>query len=93
MSKILIDGPDISPFKAHDIRKLRKCVVCGDLGYLTYMPILKSGPAHGTCVVATRTHDEILALPVEERGKLRLNQTGVQLMKKLVEIEETGTDG
>lgn len=85
MSKILIDGPDIHPFTAHDIRKLKPCVLCGNLGYLPYMLVIASGHAHGSCVVSSMTHEEILALPLEESKKLRLNQTGVDLMRKLVD--------
>ncbi|WP_157643313.1 hypothetical protein [Burkholderia ubonensis] len=81
------------PFKAHDVRKLRKCVVCGAIGYEPQMLTLTLRGTmrehyHGTCVVRSMSHDEVLALPEAESAKLRLNETGPELMRKLMDRDE-----
>ena len=70
--------------RAQDIRKLRPCALCGGIGYLPQMLVLGSGPAHGTCVVAAMSENEILALPRCEAEKLRLNEISKDLMLKLL---------
>jgi hypothetical protein len=45
----------------------------------------KPRSCHGSCVVNSMSHEEVLALPPEERQKLRLNETGQELMLKLLD--------
>lgn len=73
------------PFTAHDVRKLRLCATCGRLGYLPQMLTLNSKNHHGACIVATMTHEQVLGLPTEQAAKLRLNETGPELMNKLLD--------
>jgi hypothetical protein len=72
------------PVKAHDVRNLRPCAHCGGIGDKRDMLNL-DGWYHGICVVERFTHDEILALPGGERSKLRLCDTGPNLMRKLLD--------
>lgn len=78
------------PMKAHDVRRLRPCALCGGIGFLPQMLTLAlddavDAPCHGSCVVRTRSHEDILALPREQRSRLRLNETGPELMRKLLD--------
>jgi hypothetical protein len=54
---------------AHAIRRLTVCAICGGMGDRTLMI---SGSIHTSCAVETMTAKELLALPVKERGKIRL---------------------
>lgn len=86
--------------KAHDVRHLRLCTTCGSIGDRREMLELpeglvsakgepvKSGLHHGLCVTQTLTHEAILALPPEQRSKLRLSETGWELMRKLLDACE-----
>lgn len=76
-------------FTAHDVRKLKPCERCKGIGYGPVMLVLSDGHYHGVCVVEMLTNEEILALPKDERRKLRLNEAGVELMRKLVEAERS----
>lgn len=80
------------PFTAHDVRKLRLCEMCGRLGYLPQMLTLDSKNYHGGCLVQTMTHEQVLALPPEQISKLRLNETGVELMTKLLDQTDSQRD-
>jgi hypothetical protein len=73
--------------KAHDVRHLTVCCFCDHIGdsrrMLTLPGHLK--PAHDRCVVHQMTHDEILALPADERSKITLGAAGIDLMRKLMD--------
>lgn len=51
----------------------------------------KPSPYHGVCVLKMHSHEQVLALPASERSKLRLGETGVELMRKLMDAPDRGT--
>jgi hypothetical protein len=82
------------PLRAHDIRKLRTCRACDGIGFAPHMLEGVFGPSvrpekpelyHGACVVQLLSREQILALPAEERNKLRLSETGPDLMRALMD--------
>ena len=58
--------------KAHDVRHLRLCNHCGELGDNRKMLKMDDGPWHDACVVKTLTAGQILRLPTAERAKITL---------------------
>lgn len=72
-------------FTAHDIRKLRPCAMCNQIGYLPQMLTLDGKHYHSACIAKSLSPDEILALPYDEMTKLRLNETGPELMGKMLD--------
>jgi len=78
------------PFTAHDVRKLRPCAMCNQIGYLPQMLTLEGKNYHSACIAASMSHDEILALPFDEMTKLRLNETGPELMMKMLDRTREG---
>lgn len=74
---------------AHDIRALARCGLCNGWGLrhelLTNLePAGLVGAFHGRCVVLHLPPDAVLGLPSAERAKLRLNDTGTDLMRRLL---------
>lgn len=80
------------PFTAHDVRKLRPCAMCSHIGFLPQMLTLGGEHYHSACIASSMSHDEILALPYDEMTKLRLNETGVELMSKMLDRKREGND-
>lgn len=82
---------DVPPLpKAHDIRHLAQCESCGGVGddrrMLSGIEVFgAAGWHHGKCVVLRLTEEELLALPAAATGRLRLNETGRELMMKLLD--------
>ena len=75
---------------AHDVRRLRTCAGCGGIGHPEQMlsgleAFGLAGFHHGRCVVQLLTQKQVLALPSDQRHKLRLNDTGVELLRKLLD--------
>jgi hypothetical protein len=72
--------------KAHDVRLLCRCPVCGRLGDERRM--VKVGPmktlAHDRCVFE-QLGDGIVNLPKEEREKFSLVAVGPDMMRRLVD--------
>ncbi len=81
--------------KVTDVRQLAMrlgtCASCGGTGdkrrLLSLVSIGIAGLHHGTCAVKVLTPEQILALPCQQTEKLRLNETGVELMKQLLDRE------
>jgi len=78
---------------AHDVRRLVRCGLCGGLGdrsaMLTNLGCVGlAGHLHGRCVVRHLTSEAVLHLPAGERSKLRLNDTGVELMRRLLDAAD-----
>lgn len=86
---------DVPPFKsAHDVRQLRLCAACRCMGDRRLMLNIDSpaGTAqlqHGRCFVERAGAAAAIALPVMERAKLTLADTGPALMRQLLEIHDT----
>ena len=72
--------------KAHDVRHLSRCPVCGKLGDDRVM--VKVGPmsslAHDRCAFE-QLGEGILNLPKEERAKFTLSAVGPDMMRRLVD--------
>jgi hypothetical protein len=58
--------------KAHDVRHLRVCKVCGDLGDGRRMLKLPDGHYHDECIVARLTDAQVMRLPREQTQKITL---------------------
>ena len=58
--------------KAHDVRNLRVCKVCGDLGDGRRMLKLPDGSYHDECIVARLTDAQVMRLPSEQSSKITL---------------------
>lgn len=71
--------------KAHDVRHLRVCKHCDQLGDNRKMLMVEGAPMHDACVIATRSTSQILQLPKEEREKITIGAAGHTLMMKLVD--------
>jgi hypothetical protein len=75
-----------SAMKAHNIRRLCRCPVCGKLGDERSM--VKVGPmktpAHDRCTFG-QLGDGIVNLPKEERGKFSLVAVGPDMMRRLAD--------
>ena len=69
--------------RAHDIRHLRLCAHCGQLGDGRKMLQLSGGQWHDSCVVKTHTVSQVLRLPASERDKITIGAASVELMRKL----------
>lgn len=85
---------DVLLRKAHDVRHLEKCNSCGGMGddrrMLPGMPVFRSdGWHHGRCVVLQLSEAEVLALPQPVYERLRLDETGPDLMLKLLRRAES----
>lgn len=76
-------------FTAHDVRKLRLCAICNGVGHLDRLLTLPGWPTgnlyHGECAVRMLDRAEVLALPESELRKLTLADTGMDLMREMVE--------
>ena len=75
---------------AHDVRRLKTCSGCGGIGHTAQMlscleAFGLAGFHHGRCVVQLLTHEQVLALPSDQRDRLRPDDTGGELMRKLLE--------
>src|SRR5512143_71344 len=77
--------------RAHDVRHLRACTSCGLIGdNRTMIHCMVWGVEehfHGSCAVE-RLGDHVLRLPVDERNKLTLKDTGADLMKRLLALTD-----
>jgi hypothetical protein len=71
--------------KAHTIRLLCRCPVCGKLG--DEQSMVKVGPmktpAHDRCCTFEQLGDGIVNLPKEERVKFSLVAVGPDMMRRL----------
>jgi len=66
--------------KAHDVRRLRPCAICGHLGLPEaseegLVDLLRAGEClvHARCLFRAEGASALFALPAEERGKVRVN--------------------
>lgn len=71
-----------------DVRNLRVCCRCGQLGDGRHMVRVSGhrpqGEAHGRCFVAAFGLRALIALPLGEREKLTLGDIGVVAMKAVL---------
>lgn len=74
--------------RAHDVRHLRLCTVCDDLGDDRNM--INPDPAHSTrwyhgrCFIKRCGLKQLLKLPAEQANRLTLGDVGVRTMKALI---------
>lgn len=69
--------------KAHDVRTLRPCCVCGCLGNKDTMIDLDDEWFHGRCFVEMHGGAALKALPRSKQDRLTLGDLGFRLMKAL----------
>ncbi|AQH05694.1 hypothetical protein A9R05_42510 (plasmid) [Burkholderia sp. KK1] len=80
--------------KAHDVRTLVRCASCGGVGNKPHMlsgleaASGLEGWHHGICVVRRLGAEGVVKLPAAEREKLRLGDTGVELMRTLLDLRQ-----
>lgn len=87
----------MSLLKAHDVRHLCLCGLCGSIGDDREMVLVnhvelprlgyglwKNVPMHGACAFK-KLGDGILDLPNEQRAKFTINDLGVEMMRRMVE--------
>lgn len=77
--------------KAHDVRTLRPCPVCGGLGNSYHMVDLDNEWFHGRCFVARFGGSALKALPISKQDRLTLGDLGVRLMKALLKARENNS--
>ena len=86
MTQQLLD--DLSCIRSRDVRALRVCCRCGQLGDGRHMVRVvghkPQGEAHGRCYIAAFGLRALLALPLEDRDKLTLGDIGVVAMKAVL---------
>lgn len=70
--------------RAHDVRHLRECSICGGIGDRRRM-VCTPCIAHGRCFEARFGIDALLDLPKTETEKLTIGDIGVKSMKALVD--------
>lgn len=75
--------PAISIRTAHDIRRLRGCSNCGEIGDLKHMPLVNGKAMHGFCALETIGIDGVVALPKAELGKITMGEIGSVAMKEI----------
>ncbi len=72
------------PVKAHDVRKLTKCLGCARLGLKPEMVETAQGHWHGACIYQ-QLGEGVLDLPLAERKKLTIADVGVPMMRRLLD--------
>lgn len=73
------------PVTAHDVRHLRPCAFCPDLGDKRRMVRATAKEyAHGKCLIAAGGLQRLLDLPQPERDKLTLEDIGVDAMRAIL---------
>lgn len=70
---------------AHDVRRLRICDVCNDLGDVNDMPTYNGASLHGGCILKQFGLEALLELPEDEVKKVRLGDVGATVMKVLLD--------
>lgn len=70
--------------KASDIRHLRTCGHCTNLGDGRKMLKVDDALLHDACAIATMSEPQLLRLPLVEREKITFGAAGVPLMRKLM---------
>lgn len=74
-----------SPMTAHDVRHLRPCAFCSDLGDRRRMVHATAKEyAHGKCLFSAGGIRRLLDLPQRERDKLTIADIGVNAMRDLI---------
>jgi hypothetical protein len=78
--------------KAHDVRHLRTCSACGELGddrMMIHCMIWGVGEAyHDECAVQ-KLGESVLKLPLDELNKISIGAAGPDLMRKIMEKAST----
>lgn len=81
--------PTIRIGSAHDVRKLRTCPQCRELGQKDFMPLVDGAFMHGMCAFKVLGAAGVAALGVDQSGKVTLSEIGIDAMRELLdEIEK-----
>lgn len=70
--------------RAHDVRRLRVCLLCGTLGHADYMLHNKEGDMHGSCFIEYHGEKCLLDMPTAETDKLCMADIGPDAMRFLL---------
>lgn len=80
--------------RAHDVRRLRICPACQEMGDLRNMIAHTDQPIefhteryyHGGCFVSSFGEEALLTLPISETDRLTLRDIGAEMMRKLLDV-------
>lgn len=70
--------------RAHDVRKLRVCMLCETIGHADYMLSNQEGHMHGSCFVERNGEKCLLDFPLSETDKLCMADIGPKTMMFLL---------
>ena len=79
--------------RAHDIRRLRVCMLCDTLGHADYMLSNSEGHMHGSCFVERHGEKALLDFPEAETDKLCMGDIGSKTMRFLLNAPRQGRRG
>lgn len=88
------NAPPLRITHAHDVRRLRQCPLCGQLGDSADMLAQSGGSAnakhvHGRCWLAEYGLVSLLQQPPEQLLRLRLSDIGVDAMRAVLDHQAT----
>jgi len=72
--------------RAHDVRKLRVCLLCDGLGHADYMLGNSEGHTHGSCFIERHGRAHLVAFPEAETDKLCMADIGPDAMRFLLTV-------
>lgn len=70
--------------RAHDVRRLRVCLLCGTIGHVDYMLSNVEGDMHGSCFIEYHGIKQLLSFPSKETDKLCMADIGTDAMRFLL---------
>lgn len=70
--------------RAHDVRRLRVCMLCDGLGHADYMLSNSEGDMHGSCFIERHGEKRLLDFPKSETDKLCMGDIGPKSMMFLL---------
>lgn len=70
--------------RAHDVRRLRVCMLCETIGHADYMLENKEGHMHGSCFIERHGRKALLDFPEAQTDKLCMADIGPQAMMFLL---------
>ena len=70
--------------RAHDVRRLRVCMLCDGLGHADYMLANSEGHIHGSCFIERNGEKCLLDFPERETDKLCMADIGTDAMRFLL---------
>jgi hypothetical protein len=81
--------PSVTLRTAHDVRKLRGCQHCQQIGDVRFMLTIAGKLVHGGCALELVGVDGLLALPIKDQDRLTLGEIGSKAMRAIVASRES----